>query len=72
MAVFIILHYLVQVKPNPLKKSVSKLQRKDWAAQNEIEIGKIRLKKLVIMSSFFLPITSSCDIKISSVDNKLS
>ena len=57
-------------KAESSKKSVSKLQRNDWAAKNEIEIGKI-VKKISNYSSFFLPITSSCDIKISSVDNKL-
>lgn len=51
-------------------KSVSKLQRKDWASKNEIEIGRM-IKKIKNYSSFFLPITSSCDINVSSIDNKL-
>tara|TARA_B100001093_G_scaffold371674_1_gene356651 strand:- start:448 stop:1599 length:1152 start_codon:yes stop_codon:yes gene_type:complete len=51
-------------------KNVSKLQRKDWAAKNEIEIGKL-IKKIRNYSSFFLPITSSCNINVSSIDNKL-
>ncbi len=57
-------------KAESSKKSVAKLQRKDWAAENEIEIGKL-IKKISNYSSFFLPITSSCDIKISSIDDKL-
>jgi len=51
-------------------KNVSKLQRKDWAAKNEIDIGKM-IKKIKNYSSFFLPITSSCNINVSSIDNKL-
>ena len=57
-------------KAESSKKNVSKLQRKDWAAKNEIEIGKL-VKKIKHYSEYFLPITSSCDIKVSSVDNKL-
>lgn len=57
-------------KAESSKKSVSKLQRKDWASKNEIEIGKL-VKNISNYSSFFLPITSSCNINISSVDNKL-
>ena len=57
-------------KADSSKKSVSKVQRKDWASSNEIEIGKL-VKKIKNSSSFFLPITSSCDINISSIDNKL-
>lgn len=57
-------------KADSSKKSVSKVQRKDWASTNEIEIGKL-VKKIKNSSSFFLPITSSCDINISSIDNKL-
>ena len=34
------------------KKHVSKLQRKDWAAKNEIEIGKL-VKKIKNYSAFF-------------------
>ena len=57
-------------KAESTQKSVSKLQRKDWASRNEIEIGKM-VKKIKNYSSFFLPITSSCDINISSIDDKL-
>lgn len=57
-------------KAESSNKHVSKLQRKDWAAKNEIEIGKL-VKKIKNYSAFFLPITSSCDIKVSSVDDKL-
>ena len=57
-------------KADSSRKSVSKVQRKDWASTNEIEIGKL-VKKIKNSSSFFLPITSSCDINISSIDNKL-
>tara|TARA_B100000963_G_scaffold356890_2_gene377958 strand:- start:937 stop:2124 length:1188 start_codon:yes stop_codon:yes gene_type:complete len=57
-------------KAESSKKSVSKIQRKDWASKNEIEIGKL-VKKIANSNSFFLPITSSCNINISSIDNKL-
>ena len=57
-------------KTTTSKKSVSKLQRKDWAARNEIHIGKL-VQKINNYSAFFLPITSACDIKVSSVDDKL-
>ncbi len=51
-------------------RSVSKLQRKDWASKNEVEIGRM-IKKIKNYSSYFLPITSSCDINVSSIDNRL-
>lgn len=52
------------------KSHVSKLQRNDWAATNEIEIGKL-IKKIKNYQLYFLPITSSCDIKLSNVDQNL-
>ena len=57
-------------KAESSKKHVSKLQRKDWASENEIEIGKL-IKQIKNYSAFFLPITSSCNINVSSVDDKL-
>ena len=57
-------------KSESSKKHVSKLQRKDWAAQNEIEIGN-KIITIPNYELYFLPITSSCDIKMSSVDDKL-
>lgn len=57
-------------KAESTEKNVSKLQRKDWASKNEIEIGKM-IKQIKNYRSFFLPITSSCDINISSIDDKL-
>lgn len=57
-------------KAESTKRSVSKLQRKDWASENEIEIGKM-IEKIKNYRSFFLPITSSCDINVSSIDDKL-
>ena len=52
------------------KKNVSKLQRNDWAATNEIEIGKL-IKKIPNYTLYFLPIMSSCEIKLSNIDDKL-
>ena len=45
-------------KAESTEKNVSKLQRKDWASKNEIEIGKM-IKQIKNYRSFFLPITSS-------------
>ena len=52
------------------KKFVSKLQRNDWAASNEIEIGKL-IKKIKDYELYFLPVTSSCEINLSNVDKNL-
>ena len=52
------------------KTKVSKLQRKDWAAKNEVKIGN-SIKKIMNHDLFFLPIIDSCDINISSVDKSL-
>ena len=57
-------------KSESTKNHVSKLQRNDWAAQNEINIGKL-IKQITNYEVYFLPITSSCDISLSSVDDKL-
>ena len=45
-------------KSESSKKHVSKLQRKDWAAQNEIEIGN-KIITIPNYKLYFLPITSS-------------
>jgi len=57
-------------KADKSKLYVSKLQRNDWAATNEIEIGKL-IKKIKDYQLYFLPITSSCDINLSNVDKNL-
>lgn len=51
-------------------KKVSKLQKKDWASENEIIIGKI-ITKIKNYKFYFLPITSSCDINITNVDKSI-
>ena len=52
------------------KKKVSKLQKKDWAATNEIEIGKL-IKKISNYHLFFLPIINSCNIDITNINKDL-
>jgi len=52
------------------KKKVSKLQKKDWYAANEIEIGKL-IKRISNYHLFFLPIVSSCGINITNIDKEL-
>ena len=50
------------------KKKVSKLQKKDWAAINEIKIGKL-IKKIQNYQQFFIPVISYCDINLSQIDS---
>ena len=53
---------------NTNKTVVTKLQKKDSTAQNEIEIGRT-LSDVPNFASFFTPITKSCDIGLSEIDN---
>ena len=57
-------------RPSSNNKLVSKLQARSWSTTNEIEIGKI-IMEIENYHLYFLPVTQSCDIDISSVDNNL-
>jgi len=52
------------------KKYVTKLQKKDFNAYNEIYIGKI-VKTIKNYEKFFIPIVNSCDIDLRRIDRKI-
>ena len=52
------------------KSIVTKLQKKDLTADNEINIGKL-IKTIKNYSFYFLPIISHCPIEIRDVDKKI-
>ena len=52
------------------KKVVTKLQKNDSAAQNEIEIGRT-LSDITNFTSYFTPITKSCEIGLNKIDNEI-
>ena len=54
----------------PTKNTVSKVQVDDFAAENEIYIGKL-ISKIPRYREHFLPILSSCPLNISDVDPNL-
>jgi serine/threonine protein kinase len=52
------------------KKVVSKLHRNDESAQNEIQMGQ-RVKAIPNYHLYFLPVLSSCPVKLSTIKPKL-
>ena len=52
------------------KKTVSKVQKKSFSSQNEIEIGKI-IRKFQNWNLFFIPVEDSCSVKITNIDDSL-
>ena len=57
-------------KTNHNKSVVTKLQKKDFNAENEINIGKL-IKTIPNYGFYFLPIISDCPINIRKVDKKI-
>ena len=57
-------------KPSDDKELVTKLQKNNFNAKNEIVIGKI-IQKIKNYERFFLPITSHCDLDVSKLDNDI-
>lgn len=57
-------------KTKQSKKTVSKVQLDDFAAENEIYIGNL-ISNIPKYKEYFLPILSSCPLDILNVDNKL-
>ena len=51
------------------EKFVSKIQRYDNSAKNEIEIGNI-LSKISVYKSHFAPVISYCNIEIGKIKDK--
>ena len=51
------------------KKYVTKLQKKDFNADNEIKIGKT-IQTITNYMFFFMPVVKSCDVNLSSIDRK--
>lgn len=52
------------------KSFVSKLQKKNYASNNEIDIGN-KIKKIKNYKKYFRVHQTSCDIELSSIDKKL-
>ena len=57
-------------KPQTNKNVVSKLQKNDETSANEINIGKI-IMSIRNYELYFLPVVSSCQVNIKSIDSKL-
>ena len=52
------------------KKSISKIQKNNWAAKNEYKIGQI-VRKIPKYSTRFVPALSSCKIKLNTIDKDI-
>lgn len=52
------------------KEYVSKLQKKDFNAMNEIYIGNL-IKEIPFYKNYFIPVVSSCPIDLRKIDSKL-
>ena len=57
-------------KKDSRKNVVTKLQKEDFNANNEIEMGKI-IMKLPNYRLFFLPVVSSCQVNIHDMDSSV-
>ena len=57
-------------KTDKEKKYVTKLQRKDFNAINEIYIGKI-VSSIENFNNFFIPVIKSCDIDLRRIDTNI-
>ena len=51
------------------KNYVTKLQRKGYSSQNEANIGK-KIRQLGDYQLFFVPVLTTCPIKLSAIKNK--
>jgi len=57
-------------KPQLTKKVVSKLQRNNESAENEIKMGKL-IKAIPNYQLYFLPVIASCPVSLSKINPKL-
>lgn len=57
-------------KPQLTKKVVSKLQRNNESAENEIQVGK-RITAIPNYQLYFLPVVASCPVSLSTINPKL-
>ncbi|MEX0595034.1 MAG: hypothetical protein WD512_00935, partial [Candidatus Paceibacterota bacterium] len=53
-----------------LSKNVTKLQKRDISAENEISIGKM-LSKIKNFQLFFSPVIKSCGVNLANIDKSL-
>lgn len=52
------------------EKSISKIQKNNWAAKNEFKIGQI-VRRIPKYSARFVPAMSSCKIKLKTIDKDI-
>ena len=57
-------------RPNNSKKVITKLQKMDMSAENEILIGKM-INKIENFHLFFSPVVKSCRVNLANVDRSL-
>ena len=57
-------------KTDKEKKYVTKLQRKDFNANNEIYIGQL-VSSIKNFNNFFIPVIKSCDIDLRRIDTNI-
>jgi len=57
-------------KTDPRKNIVTKLQRRDFNADNEIKIGKL-VRKIPNYRLFYLPVIKSCPVSLREVDKSI-
>tara|TARA_Y100000741_G_scaffold363057_1_gene350415 strand:+ start:394 stop:1500 length:1107 start_codon:yes stop_codon:yes gene_type:complete len=57
-------------KKDPRKTIVTKLQKSDFNASNEVYIGKL-IKKIPDYGLFYLPVIESCSVNIRNIDREL-
>jgi serine/threonine protein kinase len=55
---------------NPDQHVVTKLQKNDDTAQNEIAIGEM-IKKITNFNSYFIPVVKNCEINLSQIDHNV-
>ena len=56
--------------PQLKKKVVSKLQKNNESADNEINIGN-RVKAIANFQLYFLPVISSCPVNLNKINSKV-
>lgn len=57
-------------KPNLSKKTVTKLQKKDFRAKNEVYIGEL-IKKIDNYQLYFSPVVKHCNVNLANVDKSM-
>jgi serine/threonine protein kinase len=57
-------------KTDPRKNVVTKLQRRNFNAENEIKIGKL-VRRIPNYRLFYLPVVKSCPVSLREIDNSV-